>query len=639
MISINVKHGGDLHRTILDACRNRIRQSAKTHDTRVEKWRQNEEKFTAYIPEKDHDRIRRQRRDDEGTPEYTTIQLPYSYAVAMTAYSYWTSVFLSRSPVFQFMGMTGEGENQVLAVESLIHYQMLKARMLPNHYIYLQDVPKYGEAWLFNYWREDVTRTSEIVEEEEKFMGVLPTGKTRKRRVVREVKSYEGNAVMNIHPAKVFTDPRYARNRFQDGEFVALETELSRNQLVVGAQSGQYVNIDQITPARQHGEGLDEGQIQESNDPLLERPDVEDFSSHYDPKASDVYKVYEVYINLIPKMWKLGKGEMPEKWVFTVDSYFRTVIEARPMGYLHDKFPLAFIEIEPEGYAQFSRSLLEIFGPIQNTLDWLVNSHFFNVRQVLNNQWLLDPSRVEQRDLQSKEPGIAIRLRPQAYGTDVRTALMQLPVQDVTRSHLADMGMMYDLGERLGISDQVMGMPAPSSRRSAQEIRGDQTFGMSRLKTNAEYMSATGYSDLGFMMLSNSQQFYDAEMKLRIAGQAAELAGEKFLMVTPESIAGAYMMEPVDGTLPVDRFAMINLWQNLIQQMAQVPQIIQRYDLGKIFGYVAQLGGIKNLDRFKVEILPDAMMMDQAQRGNSVPATGGSNPMEPGQIPGMGPTA
>lgn len=640
MISLQVKHNGSLASMILDACRVRIRESAKGHTIRTKKWRENEELFTAYMPEKDADAVRREKRED-GTPEYTTIQMPYSYAVAMAAHSYWTSVFLSRSPIFQFMGNSDEGEMNVLAVEALHNYQMFKGRNTPPLFIMLQDVPKYGEAWLMNYWREDVSRVSQIVEEEEKFMGLVPTGKMVKKRQTRQVVSYQGNSFMNVHPGKVFTDPRYARSRFQEGEFVAIKAELSRNQLVVGESRGQYINVEFLTVKNLagQGEGVDIDYLEESNDPNLTRPDTGNFSTHYDPKASDVYRVYEVYIDLIPKMWKLGKSDMPEKWVFTVDEDFTTVVEARPMGYLHDKFPLAFLEVEPEAYAQYSRSMVEIYTPVQNTIDWLINSHFFNVRQVLNNQWLLDPSRIETRDLESREPGLAIRLKPAAYGTDVRTALQQLPVQDVTRSHMGDIQMMYEMGERLGMNDSVMGITSPSSRRTAQEIRGDQTFGISRLKTVAEYFSATGFTDLSSMMLANSQQFYNTEQKIRIAGHAAQLAGTEFLNVTPEMIAGQYTMEPVDGTLPIDRFAMVNLWQQLITNMYQVPQVVQEYDLGKIFGYVAQLGGIKNLNRFKVQVVPDEQAMMAAQKGNVIPMQGNGNPMEPGQIPNVGPTA
>jgi hypothetical protein len=312
------------------------------------------------------------------------------------------------------------------------------------------------------------------------------------------------------------------------------------------------------------------------------------------------------------------------------------------MGCLHNKFPLALLEIEAEGYAQYSRSLTEIFQPVQQSLDWLVNSHMFNVRQVMNNNWLLDPSRVETRDLSNPDmPGLAVRLKPQAYGTDVRQALMQLPVTDVTKSHFSDIQFMYDLGERLGINDPVQGITSPSSRRTAQEVRGDQTFSTSRLKVMAEYMSCTGWADMAGMFVQNSQQYYSADMKLRIVGDAAVIAGDPFINVTPEAIVGQYQMVPVDGTMPVDRYAQANLWRETITQMAQVPQVFQQYDLGRIFSYMAQLGGIKNLERFRIQIGSESDLIAQQAAGNVVPMTPamGGNPLEPGQVPLMGATA
>lgn len=638
MISIPVKHGGELSARILASTRSKVRASARVlQSSRVTKWRQNEEKFIGYIPEKDVDRLRRQKREG-GTPDYTTIQLPYTYAVAMAAHSFFCSVYLSKHPIFQFMGNTGEGEQQVLAVEALHNYQVLNARMRANLYVYFQDAPKYGEAWIMPYWREERVRVSSIEEVEDSFLGVISLGK-KKKRVTREILGYQGNSLLNVHPSKIYTDPRFSRNRFQEGEFVAIETTLSRNQLLAGAETGQYININRIGKRGTAGLDASETVFEQSNAEDLQIPNVDEYTSHEDKHASDVHRVYEVYVDLIPSSWNLGKSSLPEKWVFTVDQDFTVVLECRPLGNYHNKFPLAMIELEPEAYNNFSRGVPEIFSPIQNTLDWLVNSHFWNVRQVLNNQWVLDPSRIQERDLTQNTPGKAIRLKPAAYGSDVRTALNQLPVQDVTRTHLNDMAMMYDMGERLGISDQVMGMAAPSSRRTAQEIRGDQTFGISRLKTMAEYFSATGFSDLGTMLLKNSQQFYNGTMKLRIAGEAASLAGETFINVTPEEIVGQYSLEPVDGTLPVDRFAQANLWRTIITEMAAVPQVVQEYDLGKIFGYVAQLSGIKNLNRFKIQIVGDDAIATAAQAGNSIPTTGGTNILEPGQVQGMGPTA
>jgi hypothetical protein len=112
--------------------------------------------------------------------------------------------------------------------------------------------------------------------------------------------------------------------------------------------------------------------------------------------------------------------------------------------------------------------------------------------------------------------------------------------------------------------------------------------------------------------------------------------GQKYVEMTPEDIQGFFDFVPVDGTMPVDRYAQANLWNQMFQTMSKMPNIMAQYDVAKMFGFVAQLAGMKNITQFRVQVVPDGMMQQQAQAGNVVPMRG--NPMEPGQIPGMGGT-
>jgi hypothetical protein len=64
--------------------------------------------------------------------------------------------------------------------------------------------------------------------------------------------------------------------------------------------------------------------------------------------------------------------------------------------------------------------------------------------------------------------------------------------------------------------------------------------------------------------------------------------------------------------------------------------MLQQYDMAKIFAFVAQLGGLKNVGRFRVQVVPDGQLQHQASMGNVVPMKANLN--EPGQIPGMGTT-
>jgi len=119
-------------------------------------------------------------------------------------------------------------------------------------------------------------------------------------------------------------------------------------------------------------------------------------------------------------------------------------------------------------------------------------------------------------------------------------------------------------------------------------------------------------------MLQNTQQFMNDEIQLKLVGDLASTSGTQFLNVTPESIQGFFDYVPVDGALPVDRFAQATLWRELMLSMTKFPQLLEQYDIGKIFAWVAQLTGLRNINQFRVEVVPDEQLQQQAQAGNVV---------------------
>lgn len=642
--SLTVKFGTEKHRFIAEAARSRIQFAKSKHDDLHEKWQDAEDKMLAYMPERENDRLRRVERD-AGKPNYTTLSIPYSYGVMMAAHTYWTTVFLSRSPVLQFTARHGEGQQSVQALEALMDYQVQQAGMMVPWYIWLQDVGKYGVGIIGEFW-EDREEFITTIEEIPKQVFGLPVGGTEKRKRTRRVPTYSGNRSYNVRPYDFLPDPRVPMNRFQEGEFCAVYVELGWNDIKRREAQGIYMNVDQLKRHRVT-------RSRDAGSTALDMPIEDEFADSIGPsarsqdmKSSDVIPLYELHVELIPNEWELGTSEFPEKWVITVDTTYKVVIGVQPLGALHNKFPFSVLELEPEGYGISSRGIPEINQDIQHVIDWLVNSHFYNVRKALNNQVIVDPSRLVMQDVMDPLPGGVWRVKPEAYGQDVRTMMQQVPVVDVTQNHLRDTQFMIEMSQRaLGINDSIMGMVSAggSSRKTATEVRTSSTFGINRLKTAAEFFSAQGWAPMSQRMVQNSQQYFDQNTKLRVVGDLAQTMSPTFLDVSPETIIGFYDFVPVDGTLPVDRFAQANLWRELMAQMRNFPDLMAQYDMSKIFAWVAQLAGLKNINQFRIEIAPDAQLAAQAQQGNVVPietAGGGdlANVPEPGQVSGLGTT-
>lgn len=611
------------HDVVLSKLKDRIVFSKAQRQERSAKWTKNEEAVRAYMPERDVDAIRRMDREIGGKPQFTTLVLPYTYGALMSAHTYWTTVFMSRSPVLQYSGRHGESEQATQAIEALVDYQVQVGEMLVPLYIWLLDVGKYGEGAISEYWCEESSIVSSVIEETEKLFGIMDTGKKRRVKVQQRVPGYVGNKLSNIRPHDFFPDPRVPLHMFQTGEFCGRYFELGWNEILKREQDGYYTNLDELKKGANKFQASDK----DPGSAQLNVPNQSDIFGRdiHNRKTSDLFKGYEICVELVPDDWGFGSSKYPEKWMFTATSDWKYLIGAQPLGYQHNKFPYNVLVMEPEGYGLNNRGLPEILDPIQRTMDWLVNAHFYNVRKTINNQFLVDPSRVTMKDVLDPMAGGVIRAKPAAYGTDMRTAMHQLQVMDITRTHMTDMGLVQQMGEKYsGINEQIMGMAATSSRRSATEIRTSSTFGTNRLKTSAEYFSAMGWAPMSSKIVQNSQQYYDMERKFKVVGDLAQMAGPKFIQVRQDDIQGFFDFVPVDGTLPVDRFAQANLWGTLLSQMQKYPQIMAEYDIGKIFAWVAQLGGLKNINQFKINMQDPEAIQKEVARGNLVAIQGGA---------------
>lgn len=622
-MTLKIDKNNPLHKKLTKMVGTRIKLGLKAQTDQHEKWQKAEDTVLAYVPESDLDSARRRKRESDGEPKYTTIKLPYTYALLMAAHTYLTSVFFARSPVHQFAGRHGETEDQVQALEALIAYQTLVGEMMAPYYLWLYDALKYGIGVLEEFWELEEIQHSTIQMAPKADGLVGPDGQPlmEKVQVQARGRGYEGMRGNNLSPYDFICDPRVTIGNYQKGEFCGARKRISWSTVKRREAQGFYMNVDFLTG----GIGKDFYESQENSQ--LERPDDTAILEADDVNHPAALVVYELCVELFPREWGLGPSDFPEKWMFTITGDLSTLIGVQPHGAAHGKFPYAVLESEVEPYGTYSRGIPEIAEPIQNTMDWLINTHFFNVRAAMNNQFIIDPSKVVAKDAEKAGPGFLWRLRPSAYGEDIRKFVHQIPVQDMTRGNVTDLQVMLGVGERVfGINDQILGALSGSGRKTATEVRTTTGFGVNRLKTITEYMSAGGFAAHAMRLVQMSQQYFSAERKFRIVGGLLSdmnpNSASAFMNVTPDSIKGFYDFVPVDGTLPVDRLAMANLWKEILAGMQSMPAILMQYDMGKIFAHVAQLAGIRNLNQFKIQVGTPEALAQQTQAGNLI-ALGG----------------
>lgn len=616
-LSVKIPFKSDLHKRIVDGVRERKDFSKRKMGNFHKQWSDADDSMRAYIHEKDIDSKRKAKKTFDGTVDYVTLEVPYTYAIIMTAHTYFTSVLLSRTPVFQYTARHGEPQDSVSAVESVMDYQLKVGTMLPVMYNWLYDLSKYSLGIVGIYWDVEEKIIKRYVKQGNSFMGVPFAGE---KTVLQEeiVKGYEGNRLFNVRPYDFFPDPRVPIWKFQDGEFCIRDTSEGYHSILASehASPGYYINLkEMVTAAKERSNDRETGSSR------TELP-LQPGEAGKAPGPGFV-TITDAYVKLIPSVWGLGSGKRVETWCFQI-AEDKVVISAKPLGCYHDKFPFSVMEgnYGSEEFAKFG--MLEVIKPLTDVLTWLFNSHFYNVRRVLNNQLIVDPSMVVMKDV-TKPGQRVIRLKPSAYGRDARMAVHQLVQADVTRSHLNDAQYVEQMIQRVSsVVDNVMGVQHQGGRKTATESRIAAGSSGNRLKTPVEYNSALAMDPLSQMMLQNTQQFMTMDTKFAIAGNTLETA-QAFLQANAQKISGFYDFVPVDGTLPIDRLAQANFWKELLMQMARVPMMVQQWDLSGMIAHTMKLQGERNVDRFRIKIapmMPGADPTNAVQAGNVVPLGG-----------------
>jgi hypothetical protein len=255
-----------------------------------------------------------------------------------------------------------------------------------------------------------------------------------------------------VRPQDFYHDSVVPIYRFQEGEFCIVYNYTPWVKIAKRAADRLYFNIPKL---KETGRSRNRDMTGSGQKTQLPGQDT----NYYNENSStpSMVDLHEFHWELVPSELGLGNSNRPEKWVFTIGNE-QVVIGAQPLGLQHNEYPFDVLTQEVEGYNTFNRSMLDILEPLSDTMDWLINSHFFNVRASLNNMFAVDPTMVDVRSLEEPGPGKMIRLKPAASGKDINTFLRQFAVSDVTRQNLADSDIVAQLAQRtLGINDNIMG--------------------------------------------------------------------------------------------------------------------------------------------------------------------------------------
>lgn len=603
---LNLRPDSHLCQQIVSKLLKRVRVSYDKMAPRRDSWREVDKTLTAYIPITEAERLVKEK--DSRMP--TSIVFPHSYSILETLTAFMDGLFL-KTPIFRYTGNSPEDTVAAILLEKVIdiHCKRFKAG-LALHTAF-KDGIAYGLGACFPIWKQKWgwrtrSQMSKIGEIE---------------KISEPSLLFEGNALENVDPYQLLLDPNYGVQAIQDSEFVGFVRRTNYYNLIEEDGKGSIFNVKYLK------NGIQTSQFWGSKrDTSTQTTEVGDNTVL---KPIDV--IY-LYIKIIPKDWGLSKSDVPEKWLFAIGGD-RILIQAQPLDLDHEMFPIAVCAPTFDGYSSAPLGRLELLGGMQSLLDWLFNSHIANVRKTINDMIIYDPYMLNTADLVDPKPGKLVRARRAAWGKDIRGAITQLQVNDVTRQHISDAQLTMALMNQISGSDDTMMGTLRSGgpeRLSAAEFQGTQSQALGRLQSLAMIVGQQLIQDLGYMMAMHTQQLMQDDVWVSTVGEWEQ----QLISVYGDKIRNQRMrVSPLDLNIDFDvsinseddsNNASAQFWVQMFDIVAKTPELYQLIDVPRVFRHIATQLGAKNVDNFfRAPIQPIGMateqVMNEVATGSMVP--------------------
>jgi hypothetical protein len=569
----------ELHRQVLQKLDAMLKFSEDAMSQNYSRWNFMERKVQAFVQQQDYDMLMDSiKQKGVLPPEPIQVIVPYTYATLHAAATYISSVLVGRKPVFNLNAARGAAVDNARNMEQVLQYNLDEST---GHEMLWQQIWD-GLNYSFGCTRIGWEETQGPIMK-------MQAG----QRVFEDGTIYAGNRLMAVDPYNCFPDPRVPLHQCaKRGDFLFTRMEISKTVLKDLEAGGSLkwvkdalASVGNRTPENATDKPAQRrARIGMADNKWLAPKDVVGFVAPF-----------EGTVRLVPKDWGLGDKDTSELWKFTWTRHGQ-IMQAEPLGMLHGMHPYALQEPNSLGYDFMSLSQGEMITVFQDILSWLVSSRMENVRAAIANTFIADPARVEINDIRSSSIGRIIRMKQAAMGLPINDAIKQLMVTDVTGGHLADIQTIRMLADTTtGVNDNLRGIQSQGGRRSATEARMSMQAGATRLSQMAIRISSQAMSPMAKQMIMNVQQYIPTEMWIEITGAKGS---PESVQVTPDMLVGTFNYMVTDGSLPMDKGALVETWKEILFGIAQDPELRQRFDISEIFKYTAELGGAKNIDSF-----------------------------------------
>ena len=562
-------------------------------------WDDLEQDYRSYRLRDDED------RESEEKYGVRKIIVPIQFATIQIMLTFMMEVFTALKPVLRIRGADPASVKKARIMELCLDYDYRGNRgylMLQQWFL---NAFRYGFGVMENTWGQKSVikkillpgKASSYVLEGQDHTVPGPLEYRNEPYV-----TFEGNMWNVVDNRKFYPDPRVPLANFQRGNFCGHQNYIHDMELQELENDDIIFNtkyVKQSVPfGSGHGSEVDERD--HNRDRWRGAPYLEGSMQIAQKDQTHVHE--QLIVKIIPKDYELSSEDRPQDWLFRrIDG--QVIVAAEPSW--SQRFPYSVIESYPDILAFMSQGVMEFTQPLSAHLNFLFNSHMANVRRIIKDMVLVDPSRIDIRDLIDNQDGGFVRLLAAGYGQDPAQFAKQLSIQDVTTGHMQMAKEIREMwGDFTGATSNMFGQIS-SGRRTAYELQGVFRQAGARMKMGADLFSSEGVAPLTEQMALLRQENMSMEQFMEVAGYSALELGvdpsqivEGFLKVGKDHINGVFNYPAEEGVLPQDRAQMAETLDKMMDRVANNPFLTQVFDIVTIFKETVRQGGIQNIDDF-----------------------------------------
>jgi len=567
------------HAKLLNYLQQRLWYGKEERDSNLARFTRVDKKISGWMKLSREDQIREQQQDAEGDPLVTKMNLPLAWVHIDDIMTYYAQTFAPNRGMF-YHTATPDDTTQAQQIVVKMNNDSIQSGAYREILQGLFATLKYNQGGYFVNWtREEgpVLVQTEVGEEPEVEMQIR----------------WQGNKMTAVDNYNLLKDPSVPLHKLHtDGEFVAHVDLRSHYWLQSRAAQGFYFNVEEILEEENELSAMkyyrhppQEAQFNSNDATGTDWVAILSESSGY-IKASG-YELVTIYIRLNPTEFGLVRGGRNERalrnryevWRFTIlnDEH---IIETRFMNNIHGYLPCFMGTMNDDIMGQAQKSVAEILTPLQDFASFLVNTHVEASRARLYGTTLYDPTMVDLDKIPKGEVAARLKIRPSAYGKDVRSFVFQLNSDMDTERTLSDLEAIMGLVNQFFPTQSLPSQIASIDRAVDSQVAAVQQGANRRQQKAARLLDDTIFRNVRFAMYYNIIQYAADREEITdvFTGKPVTLDIANLRNSNLPFIIG-------QGLKAIDRMAAAGMLQNIIFALIQAPQAAQGLDLLGLIDY------------------------------------------------------